>query len=256
MFWYKYHFDPPTNSFSCSLSIIWWERKGSWNVILVYKAYLYRSYVSQTEDCRPGCSAAVLQCCRGELHTLHCHEAAAVTTCHVSHVSTYPMVAGAGHRSGHAEKLQLWRILWLAGSLCHGCCHVCRVLAAGHVSRVTCHTGEAGAASRSPGHPRCCWHMCAHWCRCSLCSGQWSPPRTASLRGWDRSAVGQLGSPPAVVLAASLAAAYWHGLYWLQTAASRGPARRQPPPARTARLPQLAASLEPRTAAVTSSPAA
>ena len=27
-------------------------------------------------------------------------------------------------------------------------------------------------------------------------------------RGWDRSAVGQLGSPPAVVLAASLAAAY------------------------------------------------
>ena len=55
----------------------------------------------------------------------------------MSHVSTYPMVAGAGHRSGHAEKLQLWRILWLAGSLCHAL--LSRVPRVGSRSRVTCH---------------------------------------------------------------------------------------------------------------------
>ena len=178
--------------------------------------------------------AAVLQCCRGELHTLHCHDAAAVTTCHVSHVSTYPMVAGAGHRSGHAEKLQLWRIL--SGGLtlsraavtCAACgqqvtCHVSRVA----VARLGQHHGHqvTPAAAGTCGH----WWLAAP---CAVVSGHHLVQPHCWWRGWDRSAVGQPvcgvagGSPPAVVLAASLAAAYWHGLYWLQTAASRGPARR------------------------------
>ena len=41
----------------------------------------------------------------------------------------------------------------------------------------------------------------------SVVSGHGTRPH-CWWRGWDRSAVGQLGSPPAVVLAASLAAAY------------------------------------------------
>ena len=101
-----------------------------------------------------GLQAAVLQRGAGT----HCHNAAAVTTCHVSHVSTYPMVAWAGHRSGHAEKLQLWRILsGLAHSVTR-CCHVC---ACGQL--VTCHVspwrGWSSITVSSPGHPRSCWHM-------------------------------------------------------------------------------------------------
>ena len=97
-----------------------------------------------------GLQAAVLQRGAGT----HCHNAAAVTTCHVSHVSTYPMVAWAGHRSGHAEKLQLWRILsGLAHSVTR-CCHVCACgqLVTCHVSRVTVARLEQhhGQLPRSP----------------------------------------------------------------------------------------------------------
>ena len=97
-----------------------------------------------------GLQAAVLQRGAGT----HCHNAAAVTTCHVSHVSTYPMVAWAGHRSGHAEKLQLWRILsGLAHSVTR-CCHVCACgqLVTCHVSRVTVARLEQhhGQPPRSP----------------------------------------------------------------------------------------------------------
>ena len=130
----------------------------------------------------------MLQCCRGELHTLHCHDAAAVTTCHVSHVSTYPMVAGAGHRSGHAEKLQLWRILsgGLTLSRAAVTCDACG-------QQVTCHVSPwrgwgSITVTRSP--PLLLAHVWSLVARCSLCSGQWSR-HPASLRGWDRSAVGQ-----------------------------------------------------------------
>ena len=135
-----------------------------------------------------GLQAAVLQRGAGT----HCHTAAAVTTCHVSHVSTYPMVAWAGHRSGHAEKLQLWRILsGLAHSVTR-CCHVC---ACGQL--VTCHVspwrGWSSITVSSPGHPRSCWHM---WslARLEAAPCAVSPPGLLTplrcWRGWDRSAGG------------------------------------------------------------------
>ena len=157
-------------------------------MILVYKAYLYRSYVSQTEDCRPGCSAAVLQCCRGELHTLHCHDAAAVTTCHVSHVSTYPMVAGAGHRSGHAEKLQLWRILsgGLTLSRAAVTCAACG-------QQVTCHVSPWrgwGSITVTSSPPLLLAHVVTGG---SLLPVQWSVVTTSySLTAGGEAGTGQL----------------------------------------------------------------
>ena len=126
-----------------------------------------------------GLQAAVLQRGAGT----HCHNVAAVTTCHVSHVSTYPMVAWAGHRSGHAEKLQLWRILsGLAHSVTR-CCHVCACgqLVTCHVSRVTVarleqHHGQL------PGHPRSCWHMWSLVTEAAPCAVVTTrPPHSAPL---------------------------------------------------------------------------
>ena len=157
-----------------------------------------------------GLQAAVLQRGAGT----HCHNAAAVTTCHVSHVSTYPMVAWAGHRSGHAEKLQLWRILsGLAHSVTR-CCHVCACgqLVTCHVSRVTvarleqhhgqlprspplllAHvvTGEAAPCAVSPPGLltplRCCWRgwdRSAGGCGCCLCVAARVPSGGCELRYW------------------------------------------------------------------------
>ena len=136
-------------------------------MILVYKAYLYRSYVSQTEACR-------LQCCT------HCTvtmlQPSPHVTCHTCLPTPWspgPVIVADTRRSCSCGAF------CLAGSLCHAL--LSRVPRVGSRSRVTCRRGEAGAASRSPGHPRCCWHMWSLVARCSLCSGQWSPPRTASL---------------------------------------------------------------------------
>ena len=147
------------------------------------------------------------------LHTLHCHDAAAVTTCHVSHVSTYPMVAGAGHRSGHAEKLQPWRIL-SGGSLYHTAAVTCAACG----QQVTCHVSRVAVArlGQHHGHQVTSPPLAAGTCLLtggsllvsSVVSGHHLVQPHCWWRGWDRSAVGQLGSPPAVVLAASLAAAY------------------------------------------------
>ena len=178
MFWYKYHFDPPTNSFSCSLSIIWWERKGSWNVILVYKAYLYRSYVSQTEDCRPGCSAAEGSCTHCTVTMLQPSPHVTCHTCLPTPWSPGPVIVADTRRSCSCGAF------CLADSLCHAL--LSRVPRVGSRSRVTCHVSHwrgwgSITVTRSP-HPR--WllaHVRSLVARCSLCSGQWSPPRTASL---------------------------------------------------------------------------
>ena len=117
---------------------------------------------------------------------------ALVTTCHVSHVSTYPMVAGAGHRSGHAEKLQLWRILWLAGSLCHAL--LSRVPRVGSRSRVTCHVSPWrgwGSITVTRSAPR--WLLLAHvWSLVARCwSAQWSVVTAPGLTGGE-AGTGQL----------------------------------------------------------------
>ena len=209
--------------------------------IVVYKAY----FVSSLEQRTAGCSAA-----EGSWNTLsQCHDAAAVTTCHVSHVSTYPMVAWAGHRSGHAEKLQLWRILsGLAHSVTR-CCHVC---ACGQL--VTCHVspwrGWSSITVSSPGHPRSCWHM---WSLARLlpvlCHHPASSLRSAAgeagtgqLEAAAAACVWQLGSPPADASCGT--GDYWHGRLYCR---STLPPRPGPPPSTAQLLPQLAASLEPRT---------
>ena len=172
-------------------------------MILVYKAYLYRSYVSQTEDCR-------LQCCT------HCTvtmlQPSPHVTCHTCLPTPWspgPVIVADTRRSCSCGAFCGWR----AHSVTR-CCHVCRVWAAGHVSRVTlarlgqhhCHQVTPAAAG-----------TCGHWwlaAPCAVVSGHHLVQPHCWWRGWDRSAVGQPvcgvagGSPPAVVLAASLAAAY------------------------------------------------
>ena len=144
-------------------------------MILVYKAYLYRSYVSQTEDCR--LQAAEGSCTHCTVTMLQPSPRVTCHTCLPTPWSPGPVIVAGTRRSCSCGAFCGWR----AHSVTR-CCHVCRVWAAGHVSRVTCRRGEAGAASRSPGHPRCCWHMCGHWwLAAGQLSGQWSPPRTASL---------------------------------------------------------------------------
>ena len=111
-------------------------------MILVYKAYLYRSYVSQTEACR-------LQCCT------HCTvtmlQPSPHVTCHTCLPTPWspgPVIVADTRRSCSCGAF------CLAGSLCHAL--LSRVPRVGSRSRVTCRRGEAGAASRSPGHPRTC----------------------------------------------------------------------------------------------------
>ena len=165
MFWYKYHFDPPTNSFSCSLSIIWWERKGSWNVILVYKAYLYRSYVSQTEDCR-------LQCCT------HCTvtmlQPSPHVTCHTCLPTPWlpgPVIVADTRGSCSCGAFCGWRAHSVTSSL------LSRVPRVGSRSRVTCHVSPwrgwgSITVTRSP-HPR--WLLAHVWSLVARCwSAQWS----------------------------------------------------------------------------------
>ena len=191
-----------------------------------------------------GLQAAVLQRGAGT----HCHKAAAVTTCHVSHVSTYPMVAWAGHRSGHAEKLQLWRILsGLAHSVTR-CCHVC---ACGQL--VTCHVSPWRGWSSitvSPQVTPAPAGTCGHWRGCSLCCVTTRPPHSAPLLARLGQVSWRLRLLPVCGSSGPLRRMRAAVLVTTDTADctdSTRPPRPGPPPSTAQLLPQLAASLEPRT---------
>ena len=161
----------------------------------MYKAY----FVSSLEQRTAGCSAA-----EGSWHTLsQCcsrHDVSRVTrVCLPTPWSPGPVIVADTRRSCSCGAFCLgWLTLSRAAVTC------ARV---GSWSRVTCHRGEAGAASRSaPQVTPAPAGTCGHWRGCSLCCGH--PPAsslrsaageagTGQLEAAAAACVWQLGSPPA-----------------------------------------------------------
>ena len=147
-------------------------------MILVYKAYLYRSYVSQTEACR-------LQCCT------HCTvtmlQPSPHVTCHTCLPTPWspgPVIVADTRRSCSCGAF------CLAGSLCHAL--LSRVPRVGSRSRVTCHVSPwrgwgSITVTRSP--PLLLAHVVTGG---SLLPVQWSVVTAPGLTAGGEAGTGQL----------------------------------------------------------------